>query len=332
MKGSARILLLSLIIPIISYASVFSSMGFGEYMNFGDASERGMGGVRIFLVPESHTFKATFLYDIISIKDKNYVKDEQSFYLYGVDYSLHLPNRFGITLSLSNILSPNFSIESKGNRLGGIIYDRKITGRGGIQESSVSLYNGFSHFSLGIGSLFSFGRIEEIWEINFMSSDYNNTIDTLITLFSGYGFKTQFNYRAKGMVVSLDYSKYLNSAMLAPRFSTSFLYNIDSDWKIGANLNIGMWKNIDTDLSTSTNLGLGMSHTSGSTTIRGGLFSRSWYYRNVWEVGGSAGTSFLYPDGLGELSVGVEVGRRGWEEIEELFVRFSVTLCGREIW
>jgi len=332
MKGSVRILLLSLIIPIISYASVFSSMGFGEYMNFGDAGERGMGGVRIFSVPESHTFKATFLYDIISIKDKNNVKDEQSFYLYGVDYFLHLPNRFGIALFLSNILSPNFSIESKDNRLGDIIYDRKITGRGGIQESSVSLYKGFSHFSLGIGGLFSFGRIEEIWEINFMSSDYNNTIDTLIALSSGYGFKAQFNYRAKRMIISLDYSRYLNSSMLAPRFSASFLYNIDSDWEIGANLNIGMWKNIDTDFSTSTNLGLGMCHTRGSTIVRGGLFSRSWYYRNVWEIGGSAGTSFLYPDRLGELSLGVEVGRRGWEEIEELFVRFSVTLYGREIW
>jgi|GEM_PF-2390468 len=332
MKGPVRIFLLSLIIPIISYASVFSSMGFGEYMNFGDAGERGMGGVRIFSVPESHTFKATLLYDFISIKDKNNVKYEQSFYLYGVDYFLHLPNRFGIALSLSNILSPNFSIESKDNPLGDIIYDRRITGSGGIQESSVSLYKRFPRFSLGIGSLFSFGRIEEIWEINFISSGYNNTIDTLVTLTSGYGFKAQFNYSAKRMVISMDYSRYLNSVRLAPQFSTSFLYNIDSDWKIGANLNIGMWKNIDTDFSTSTNFGLGMCHTYGSTTIRGGLFSRSWYYGYVGEVGGSAGTSFLYPDGLGELSVGVEVGRRGWEEIEELFARFSVTLCGREIW
>jgi hypothetical protein len=307
-------------------------MGFGEYVDFGDAGERGMGGVKIFSVPENHTFKATILYDFIRIKDKNNIKDEKSFYLYGVNYFLPLPNRFGIALSLSNILSCNFNIESKDNQLEGIIYDRKISGSGGMQVSSLSLCKAFPHSSLGIGGILSFGSTEEIWETNFVSSDYNDTFDTLTTSSSGYGLKTQFNYRYKRAVISLGYSHYFDSARLPPEFSTSLLYHIDSDWKIGGNFDVAMWRSVNTSFSAGTNLCLGMCHTRGLATIRGGFFSRSWYYKDIWEIGGSVGTSILYPDKIGELLVGMEVGRRNWKEIEEIFARFSITLCGREIW
>ncbi|OYD15247.1 hypothetical protein CH333_06255 [candidate division WOR-3 bacterium JGI_Cruoil_03_44_89] len=332
MRDPVRILLLLLSIPIVSLASIFSPMGSGEYVDFGDAGERGMGGVKIFSVPENHTFRATFLCDFLRISDGDNIRDERTFSLYGVDYFLPLPDGFGVALSLSNILSSDFYMESVGNKLGDISYERRVTGRGGIQVFSLSMYKKFPRFSLGIGGIYSFGETEEIWETNFLSSEYDDVFDTLITPSSGYGLKARFNCRYKRAVISLGYCHHLESAGLPAQFSTSFLYHMNSDWKMEGGLDVAMWKDINVSFSTSTNIGLGMCYNLGSTTVRGGLFSRSWYYKGIREMGGSVGTSVLYPDKLGELSIGLEVGRRGWEEIDEIFARLSVTLCGREIW
>ena len=69
-----RILLLLLTIPGFLYASVFSSMGFGEYRRYGNASERGMGGVGVFTIPSYYNLDATFLIDFLRTKDKNNIK------------------------------------------------------------------------------------------------------------------------------------------------------------------------------------------------------------------------------------------------------------------
>lgn len=332
MRVNFRILLICLFIPVFLYASVFSSMGLGEYVNFGDAVERGMAGAKMFQTPEVHTFKVTSLADFVRIKDENNIRDGHSFYLYDIGYFLPLPNRFGIALSLSNILSRNFHIESKDNKLGDISYDRIIKGSGGIYITSASLYKTFNTFSIDIGGLIPFGGTEEIYEAIFTSGDYNNTIHTVNSATSGYGLRTQFKFGFDRMDIALSYSHFLGSIELPPQSFISLFYRVNQDWTIATSIDLGLWKYVDESFSTATNIGLAASNTKGPFTFRGGVFSRSWYYRNIKEIGGCVGTSFLYPDRLGELSIGIEAGRKSWKEIEELFVRLSVTLCGREIW
>ncbi len=316
-----RLLLLFLLIPALSDASVFSSWGYGEYVNFGTAGERAMGGVRLFSVPKSHIFEATLISGFIRIKDKNNIRDDYQIALSTVRYFLPLPKSSGIAISLSNLLSTNFYIESED-----IYYNREVRGKGGIGEFSLSLYRKFPDYSIGIGGLLAFGRTEEVWETIF--PDYDNTIDTLITTCSEYGIIAQFASRYKNTDISIGSSHYFNSARLPTRFSLSFLHNPAANWNIGGGVDIGLWR----EFSPNINLGLGFSRAIGSVSVMGGVFSRSWYFRDIHEIGGSGGLKFLYPDGISSFSMGLEFGRRGWEDIEERFMRLSFTLLGTEMW
>ncbi len=326
------LLLILLFVPIVSYASVFSSLGYGEYVDFGNAVERGMAGARIFETPEVNTFSVTFLADFIQIRDGDNVRNDQSFSLYDINYFFPLPNRFGIAITLSNILSKNFYIESRDNQLGDIRYDRIITGTGGINITSISLYKSFHSFSIGIGGLATFGRTEEIWETNFTSSNYDKTTYIINSSTYGYGLRPQFKLSYKKVDLSLSYSHFFSDVELPPKYSISLFYRMSQDWMIATNVDMEMWESVDNIFSTGTNIGLSLSKKIGTKTLRGGLFLHSWYYRDINEIGGCFGTSYLYPDRLGELSIGVEAGKRSWEEIEELFVRLSVTLSGKDIW
>lgn len=333
MRAFTRIVIFALLLlPFLLYGSVFSSVGYGEYVGFGDAIERGMAGAKVFLTPEVHTFKVTFVTDFLRIKDKENIRDEREFSVYDIRYYLPLPNKFGLAFSLTNLLSRNFYIESRDNQIGDIRYDRIVTGSGGTHLTSFALYKSFPSFSFGLGGLLPFGETEEIWETNFTSSEYDKTIDIVSDTTHGYGLISQIRFQYKRMDISLLYYNYFNSLELPPQVSMALLYAMNPNWTIGANIDMELWGCVDNNFSTGTNLGLAISNNRGRYTLRSGVFSRSWYYRDIRELGGCLGTSYLFPDRLGELSIALEAGRRGWEDIEELFVRLSVTLCGKEIW
>ncbi len=332
MKTSKIIFLLLVSLPILSYASVFSSLGYGEYVDFGDAVERGMGGAKVFLTPDVHTFKVTFLADFIRITDKDNVRDDHEFSLYDIDYFLPLPNKFGMAISLTNVLTRNFYIESRDNQLGDIRYDRTVEGSGGVYITSATVYKSFHNISFGLGGIVSFGETQEIWETNFTSSEYDKTVEVIYDSLYGYGIKPQLRLNYEKIDISLGYSHYFDSAELPSQASISLFYKINPEWTAATNFDMEMWNSIDDDYSTGTNLGLGISNRMGRYTLRSGVFSRSWYYKDIHEMGGCLGISYLYPDRLGELSLGLEVGKRSWEDIEEMYTRLSLTLCGREIW
>ncbi|MCD6117138.1 hypothetical protein J7K93_09000 [bacterium] len=143
----------------------------------------------------------------------------------GFAFALPVTSRIGFSLQFSPSTRVDYLLSFEGKN-GGYDFTQSVEGMGGLNNFKLSSYfSPFPNFSLGFSGLYTFGRIDETWAVDYNNSNFSSTGDLFLSRNTGYGFICGFLYRpVKILSIGAAYSP---SMKLNTNTDTSYRFETD---------------------------------------------------------------------------------------------------------
>jgi hypothetical protein len=259
MKNKIRFIILIIGISSGRYSysgTILSSEGVGTPFSLSDARTMGMGGIDIanddpYSIPLANPaglrfLNATrlsihYLYENNHYKDRSYSAVSRYSNFDGFRFAMPLGKGLQIAMGLNPLTNVDYQL-SFPKDLSGTLYTKSVEGSGGLNRFSCSVCWGIlPNFAFGFTGNFIFGKINEIWEINFQESDFSSTYNLFSTHYSGYNLNSgiifgPFHSLILGAVFSPEFAldTETNIYSIPDSLNHKGSFSLPASWGIGA--------------------------------------------------------------------------------------------------
>ncbi len=282
-------------------------------------------------------------------------------------------DRLVISLGLQPYSQNDFSAETRGILPSGNEYVKRISNSGGLNQIALGVATSFrKRIYAGIYFNYNFGRVEELWNVSYVSDLYANTNDRIISTLHGLNFTVGLMTRVTsdfyiGAVysnpVNLDVENYLQYSFgrstekreqeirIPQLFGIGASYALKKRVRLSADSRYQGWSNFQVDGKKSGNYQNSYFIATGLELLPslkiGSAFFEKWTYRTgfsfnhlneqngVTEYLATLGLGIPFNQSMGRIDLAIGYGKRGNLEktdVEESIFKFMISVNGGERW
>lgn len=350
----------------IQAGSFYSSRGVGILRYFVSGPAAGMGGVGLaitspmtinFLNPATlvtvpvTNLSANFLHENVGISGVTGDARISDTNIAGFQFVIPIQrNLANIALGVSQYSTIEYNFQADGENDGNP-FKESVSGEGGINTGFFSLaLRPVGNLYFGVSGLFYFGRLRNIWRVDYESSDLKDTNDEVSDTFTAGNFRVGVLYRitqnwnVAAVVtppVTIDATREIdtkfsdftdlpdNDIKIPVAFGFGTAYKFEDKLTVGMDVYVERWSQSNFQnqgiVNDSKRVGFGVEYLSGSSPQSGYLsrvaYRAGFYYRDlgledpvghkVTEIFGSIGLGLPIRWKAGRIDLALEGGRRG---------------------
>lgn len=385
-----KIFPLSTLLFLISTAyadSFYSSIGLGLPRYFVSSKAAGMGGAGVAVFDKlainranpaalkSYGFtRISIEFDLESVDSKHESGKVNSKYgnANGFQFLVPLRKNVSVGCGLGLVTDSRYSLALQGGD-DDYIYHRRVDASGGLNRAAFNLaYNPIEQLYFGISAQFNFGKYQEEWKTDFVSSQYFDAADKISTHMTGGNYRFgAIIIPVKNLHLGISYANQatLNSGttithgsgeqeenldqevILPDEFSMGVSYTVKNKLLCAVDYTSQMWSEYQggSNFNNSHRIGAGIEYTPSKEYLDSYISRISYrigaYYtklhivddsgKQMSELFATIGVGLPFHMNMGRLDFAVQIGQRAslpQFPFEEKIVRFVAALSGGEYW